>query len=335
METAPFKELRKCSKHFGKFILTIIVIVLIIIIFLYVSENIFNKIHSKEITLETAIISAMVLGIFTYFYFTEQVREPKNRRIKAKFGAVSFCLVVFLTGTYGGSLLSKVGFTDYGIFDPEEKYQFFVDMLLVLLTFTALVWYLLHRKIESEMKSSVEITKDQNRHFTEAHAFKNSGYLHYHIYREHYKKYLNKRERNKNVVEKDVIAEAREQLRNAIDYTEKALSVLKDLDEIENETLICIIKNNLAYYLAIKWQCIKETKNINNDTDNHKELKEYLSNKEKKDKYEKDKQVALKYIKYIGEEERIQKYPSSIIVGITETCKDVKKIFEDIDNIIE
>ena len=340
MEIDPLEELKKYSKlfanykkyikkifdkhhrSFGKFILIITILALLIIIFFYILENTLKTLHGEEISFEMAIVSLLILGILAYFYSTKQAIKSSDRILKAKFRTVSFCFLVFLVGTFIGTLLSKVGFTEYGVLEAEEKYRFFVDVLLVLLTFTAMVWYLLHRQVERDIKDGLETAYLQNRYFTEAQSFKNAGYMHYHIYKEHYEKYSEN---------EDELRKSRGQLKKAINYTKMALFALKKTDTVENESLLCLIKNNLAYYLAIKWQFLKDTRSSIN---NNEEFKNYLSDEEKKDKYNRDKRIALEHLKYINKEERLQKYSPSLLTEIVDTCDEVKKIFEEIDSII-
>ena len=350
MEIEPLEEFKKYSRHFanckkyikkmfdensrsfGKFILIITAIALLLIILIYISENIFNKLQGEKITFEVAIVSAVTLGVFlgilAYFYFKEQVREPKNRRLKAKFGAVFFCIIIFFIGTYGGILVSEFLLTEYkDIKQPEEKYQFFVDILLVLLTFTALVWYLLHRVLEVDIKSGIEKTKRQNRSFTEAQTFKNTGYAHFLLYKNSKQDTDNKTKKrggDANKIQIPLADEAVDNLRSAISYTSLSFNSAKKLDEEGNEMLFCTIRNNLAYYKTEKWNCLRERKGI-----------DYFKQKNKRDKYNLDRIEVLNHLKYLKKnEEENYNIPPEFLNEFLKTSKYVEKIFNDMDILI-
>lgn len=230
--------------------------------------------------------------------------------------------------------------------ESSDKYNLFIDLLSVLIGIMVALGVLIYdwiykkidkyvkeeikeceKNVENKSKENIEAIKllsTQGRRFTEAQSFKNAGYLHYHIFSSHAK--------CDNEKEKE---DTTEQLRKAIFYTELALSAtegkegVKGLEEEENETLICAIKNNLAYFLAAKWTYLKER--------NIKELNEYMKNR--KNKYEADKLRALKNLDYVmdcvtNKKEHKKPFSRRLIEEMIDTNKQVRDQFKEIDTII-
>lgn len=304
-------------KPFWGNLLIVIKTILFIFLLTLVIENIYNKLRGGETTLEAIISTTVVLMIIAFIYPTEQAKKPNYRKLRDKYIAIVFSFMIFLAGSYSGSLFFKFQKTNYDVLKPEEKFQLFVDLILVLLTFTALVWYLLHREIENEMKNNIEKIKEQNKLFTETQALKNAGYMHYNLFKTSLN--CNKEGRKKDITNN---------LGQAIEATYEALSLSKNLDEEKNKKLICAIKNNLAWFIKEKWECKIDNKE-------RKVLKRLLNEEKTNKKYEGDKEDALDCIKYIKNEKGNFQYTKKEIDEMTETYNKVEKIFSQIDDLIK
>lgn len=221
----------------------------------------------------------------------------------------------------------KMAITFYSL-EQSDKYDLFVDLLFVLsgvmMGLGVAIYTWIYKNINNYVKKEIAEGKSmsdkmtfQNRRLTEAQSFKNVGYMHFCLYKTY-------ADCGKEVASNKDKAE---NLKQAIDFTYLAMSVAKDLEETENITLICIINNNLAWFIKEKWECIRDTRKEKN----FEEFKQYLKKEDNVRKYNGDKDKAFDCINYIANKknECSKKEREQLI----ETYNETKKTFLEIDNL--
>ncbi len=224
--------------------------------------------------------------------------------------------------------LLKIFITCYGL-EQADKYNLFIDLLFVLsgaiMGIGVAIYKWIYKKINEDVEKKLKICETninneslQNRRLTEAQSFKNTGYMHFYLYKT-YSDCNNKETENKA---------ATDNLKKAIEFTNLAMSVVKDLDQKINEKLICIIKDNLAWFLREKWECIKKKRKEN-------EFKEYL--RENRKIYEGDRRSALDCIDYIinVDKKRTLLFTIEQHREIIDTYNEVGKTFFEIDKLLK
>jgi hypothetical protein len=290
--------------------------------------NILNLKINQEFSILQILVAgiAIVGGYVVYHQFekkTDDIEKSKNPKEKD-----SYLLICVILGFLAIFTFVKLAVTTYKLNDTNAvKYDLFIDLLLIIVTALGIVgiaiYKWIYKKIDDYVKRETKELKKQaeerflkNRHFTEAHTLKNAGYLHYHIYKEHYSECKNSDERER----------ASEELGGAIEYTDSALNLTRELNEKENKILICIIMNNLICYIAAKQKCIKKRE------DN--KFKEYLKYKE--NKYLIDKEKVYEFVDYIKEriKERKEDLSLEFRVAFEDTLVKVKEIFPEIDKVL-
>ncbi|MBU4299101.1 hypothetical protein KJ636_03605 [Patescibacteria group bacterium] len=221
-------------------------------------------------------------------------------------------------------------------------------LLVVVGMFIAILGYGIYKIITSTLKNEL---LEESRHFTQAQTFKNYAYIRCRIYEERlmdaefheenaelYEE-LKRKDKAKELRKKAV--QKREKgfasLQEAIKYAEKAFGCTEKLkDRKRNEILILWCQNNLAYYLAKKWEYNQnewEYKDGSgkwkfNFEKNKEKFKEYLLEKEsenKKREYAKDKKIAEKLIEGIEKKEYFK--DSSFVEHFENTREVVRIIF--------
>ncbi|GAF77620.1 unnamed protein product, partial [marine sediment metagenome] len=161
-------------------------------------------------------------------------------------------------------------FTRYQLTEAG-RYRILVDLIFIMLALTGAVGYGVYRWIARTVEARAEEITVETKNAIGTQVSTSLGYVWY----QHHKK--GKTEEKKSPDEAPV-----DYLKLAIDITRKALEYANKLDEQRHEELICVSKNNLAYYLAEKKRIEKK---INKG----------------------DKELARAYAKYIYD--RIEKYP--------------------------
>jgi len=205
----------------------------------------------------------------------------------------------------------------------------FLTLLEIVLGFIAIMGVGVYLWISRNINNRTQETFLENRRFTEIQTFKNTGYMHYNLF-EIYSECKEEKKKNEDEGEEEEKKneDGGNNLRRAIKATSMALSLSNDIDEKRNRKQICIIKNNLAWFLKEKWECIK------NKRGGEDRLREYLEEKTSRNKYKGDSQSALDYIEYITNKKATPLYTKEEREEIIETHDKVKRTFNEIDELI-
>lgn len=145
----------------------------------------------------------------------------------------------------------------------EDKYTILVDLILIILALVAIVGYAIYRWISRSVEDRTRRAIREGQNYTRAQVETSLGFWYY----EQYLAETKSKEETDRIWAKLKKIQSRlaegskvkrqprnntsvEYLNRAIERTMKALEFTKELDEREYEELICVCKNNLAYYLA-------------------------------------------------------------------------------------
>lgn len=117
----------------------------------------------------------------------------------------------------------------------SQEYDIFRDLLTMVLTIVGViisgVFLIIYDVLSKTLQRSVESKAHNEIQREKASLYIRIGYTYWNDFR------------NRNDPQ---------DLEQAIDITNEAFNIVKKMDEKENEELLCTIKNNLAYYLALQ-----------------------------------------------------------------------------------
>jgi len=198
------------------------------------------------------------------------------------------------------SLIVVYTITRYQLEAPD-KYTIFVDLITIILALAGaigfVVFRLISREVESQLREALredERVLREGQIYTRVESMANTGLSFYEQYRtlSGLKDYIKNKKKTPSEID------PMRYLNRAIERTTSALELAEELDEKKYERIICICKNNLAYYLA---------------------------ERQKKGKAQPgDKELAKKYAEYVRE--RMDKYPR-LVASLADTCEFVKQQF--------
>lgn len=161
------------------------------------------------------------------------------RKILVGTGIIFILLILFMLALFGGYVCS---FLKHGG-QITDKYEVFRDVLIIVLTVLIIgltiisivigvFAYLTYRYASSWIERRVKEVAETERHYSSAYILTTSGYVYWLDYTK---------------------TKDNEYLEKAINLTERAYSEHSshlDIQERKNQRLICVIRNNLGYYLA-------------------------------------------------------------------------------------
>ncbi len=247
--------------------------------------------HGKTMSLGNIPIAAslafLVAGLILIIASLVGYSKQKHQQVSIRVWHILVpVLIVFLT-VYVSTRYSLQG---------DDKYTVLIDLILIMLALTGMIGYGIYRWISRGVADRVALAMKEGRNFTRAQVETALGLSSYNQYKNEVKrtdgmndvwKKLSKiqskredkesREAERKPTDVDMTC-----LQDAIASATRALGLLKGLKEDKYEMLICICKNNLAYYLAEK--------------------------RRRKGKIDEgEKKLAVEYATFIWE--RIQKYP--------------------------
>jgi hypothetical protein len=125
-------------------------------------------------------------------------------------------------------------------FQPGEKYQVLVSLILITISITAAVGYGIFKWIWANIKGRLETTAEEERNAARAEVQTSLGFIWY--------KHHELRIKHEGGAKAD--NNAIDYLSLSIEHAEYALGFANELNETEHDVLICRCKNNLAYYLT-------------------------------------------------------------------------------------
>lgn len=249
----------------------------------------------------------LIAGLILFGIASKAIKTENNLTSRKIWYVVFLILVVFLI---------IYAFTHYK-FREVNQYTILVDLILIILALTGAIGYGVYRLIFAGVEDRVTKAIKEGQNFTRAGVQIGLGLWHFKQYQAESKRkeQMAKMREKLTKIQSRLQSEKRSKtkhnpinddpldyLQNAIKSATRALKFTKELDEKEYEELICVCKNNLAYYLA---------------------------ERQKQGRAEEgDKELAKNYADYIRK--RIGKYPH-FKAAWADTCNFVDQHFPNSD----
>ena len=194
----------------------------------------------------------------------------------------------------------------------EISFNLFSGLLPIVIAIIALISYLSYIVIELKIKEKIDKAQKEERNLSRADVKISLGYFHMHIYKTLYKEKTISSDEDRKAIREIIVA---------LFVAKVAIKLLEEVKEKECFRQMFIAKNNLAFYLARKWNYYRDEKDRN-------QFREFLERDvEKLKDYRGDKGIAMDCMNYLREQKASGEYPE-LAENFEDTFIWVKRIFD-------
>jgi hypothetical protein len=313
-------ELYKICSIIRKYFFQIIFIISLFIIVPFIDDIhiLFSKLD-EPIIIYIVIILIVVVAVLMAIYICDK-NDEKVKQIRDGFLGLVSIILMYLASLFLGLQIMYKYFnyplaTQVATTTPNPLDNISNDTLLGILSlltvFAGLLSYIFYRIVKRDIQDDIKKDYEMERKLSKIDLFIFGAYFHMRFYEIVCEEKTRTEDKDKKAIK---------EIDNALDKIYKAIDFLKGIEEEKCLREIFLAKNNLAYYLARKWNYYKDEK-IDNSFKNYLE-----EDSERAKEYNSDKRHAEGCVKYLKNKQASEIY-FDLSKPLEDTYGRVEKIF--------